>query len=160
MDFGLSEAQGLLVESLTRALRDHAPLARTRRFVEDAEARAADLWQALAGLGLPGLVIAEAHGGSGLDLLDAALVAETLGRHVAPLPYVASAVVVPLALDRAGSPAQRAEWGSKGVTAPPRNRGYSLAGVPITTQSTLGLATAGAALKLVSESVGIMPFKV
>jgi alkylation response protein AidB-like acyl-CoA dehydrogenase len=37
-------------------------------------------------------------------------VAETLGAHVAPTPFLASAVLAPLALTRAGSPAQRDAW--------------------------------------------------
>ena len=110
MDFGLSEQQTLLIDSVSRLLSDHAPLERTRRYAEQGETRAVDVWQALAELGVPGLLIDEAHGGSGLGALEAALVAECLGRHVAPVPFVASCVLAPLALQRAGSPAQCAQW--------------------------------------------------
>lgn len=110
MDFGLSEQQTLLADSVSRLLADHAPLTRTRRFAEQLEARAEDVWQAVTDIGLPGLVIDEAHGGSGLGMLEAALVAECLGRHVAPLPFVATSVLAPLAVQCAGSPTQRAEW--------------------------------------------------
>jgi alkylation response protein AidB-like acyl-CoA dehydrogenase len=110
MDFGLSEEQTLLADSVARLLSDCAPLARTRRFAESEETRALDVWQAVTELGLPGLMIDEAHGGSGLGALEAALVAECLGAHVAPVPYVASCVLTPLALQRAGSPAQCAQW--------------------------------------------------
>lgn len=110
MDFGLSEQQTLLADSVTRLLGDHAPLTRTRRYAEQLEARAEDVWQAVCELGVAGLVVDEAYGGSGLGMLEAALVAECLGRHVAPLPFVASCVLAPVALQRAGSPAQRADW--------------------------------------------------
>lgn len=110
MDFALADEQVILSESLDRVLGERAPLARVRRYAEHDEARAADLWQALTELGLPGLAIAERHGGAGLDLLDCALAAETLGRHVAPAPFAASSVMAPLALGLAGSPAQQAEW--------------------------------------------------
>ena len=110
MDFALADEQMMLTESLGRLLADCAPLARTRRFAEQDEARAGEVWQALTELGVPGLAIAERHGGSGLGLLDCALAAETLGRHVAPVPFVASSVMAPLALSIAGSPAQQAEW--------------------------------------------------
>ena len=110
MDFGLSEQQTLLADSVSRLLSGHAPLARTRRYAESDEARAGDVWQAVSELGLPGLLIDEAHGGSGLGVLEAALVAECLGRHVARLPFVASWVLAPLALMRAGSPAQCTQW--------------------------------------------------
>ena len=110
MDFGLSDEQSLLAESVSRLLTDHAPLARTRDFAEQQQARASDVWALLVDLGVPGLLIDEAHGGSALGALEAALVAECLGRHVAPVPYVASCVLAPLALQLAGSPAQRAQW--------------------------------------------------
>lgn len=110
MDFGLSEEQTLLADSVARLLADQAPLARTRRFAEQEETRADDVWQALVELGVPGLLIDEAHGGSALGGMEAALVAESLGAHVAPVPYVASCVLAPLALARAGSPAQCAQW--------------------------------------------------
>ena len=110
MDFGLSSDQILLQESLSRMLTEHAPLARVRQFAENQAARAHDVWAALIDLGVPGLVIAEAYGGIGLGLLDAALVAECLGQHVAPTAFIASCVMVPLALKDAGSAAQCAHW--------------------------------------------------
>ena len=110
MNFGLSDEQTLLADSVSRLLTDHAPLARTRVFAEQQQARASDVWALLVDVGVPGLLIDEAHGGSGLGALDAALVAECLGRHVAPVPFVASCVLAPLALQLAGSPAQCAQW--------------------------------------------------
>ena len=110
MDFGLSDEQVLLQDSLSRVLGACAPLARTRAFAEHAQTRADDVWVALCDLGVPGLLIDERYGGSGLAALDGALVAECLGRQVAPVPYVATSVLVPLALARAGSPAQCDYW--------------------------------------------------
>ncbi len=110
MDFGLSDEQTLLVDSVSRLLSDHAPLARTRDFAQQQQARADDVWAVLVDLGVPGLLIDDVHGGSGLGALEAALVAECLGHHVAPVPYVASCVLAPLALQLAGSPAQCTQW--------------------------------------------------
>ena len=110
MEFGLSEEQTLLKDSIGAFSTEHAPLDRTRKFADGNELRAADVWRGLCELGVPGLMIAESHGGVGLSPLDAAFVAESLGAHVACVPFVATAVLVPLALERAGSPAQRNEW--------------------------------------------------
>ena len=110
MEFGLSEQQEYLRETVTRLLGDHAGLDRARRFIDGGEQRAADLWQELTALGVPGLLIDEAHGGVGLSLLDAATVAQCLGAAIAPVPFVATAVLAPRALARAGSAAQRDEW--------------------------------------------------
>lgn len=110
MDFGLSSDQIQLQTSINRVLAECAPLARVRRYAEQQESRAQDLWGSLTDLGLPGLVIGEEHGGSGLGVLDAALVAECLGQHVAPTAFIAACVMVPLALKDAGSAAQCARW--------------------------------------------------
>jgi alkylation response protein AidB-like acyl-CoA dehydrogenase len=110
VEFGLSQEQEFLRDTLTRFLTDNAGLARARKFADGNERRADDVWQGLVELGVPGLVIDDAHGGVGLSTLDAASVAQTLGAAVAPVPFVATAVLVPRALARAGSAEQRSEW--------------------------------------------------
>jgi alkylation response protein AidB-like acyl-CoA dehydrogenase len=109
MEFALSADQRMLQESVDRTLGRVCPLERIRKLPAD-KSVAQDLWTALAELGVAGMLIPEAHGGSGLTLLDAALVSEMLGRYVAPAPFAATSVVAPLALLHAGSPAQQAEW--------------------------------------------------
>jgi alkylation response protein AidB-like acyl-CoA dehydrogenase len=59
---------------------------------------------------MPGLLIGEEYGGAGLGLLEAAIVAEELGRSMAPVPFVGTAVMAPLALALAGSDAQKKHW--------------------------------------------------
>ncbi|MGD9720187.1 MAG: acyl-CoA dehydrogenase family protein [Pirellulales bacterium] len=110
MEFGLSKEQTLLQESVGKYLDRHAPLARVQRFVNSDERRAADLWDGLSDLGLPGMLVAEDQGGIGLSLLDAALVAEVLGSRAAPVPFVATAVMAPLAIAQAGSDSQQSHW--------------------------------------------------
>ncbi|MEU6350693.1 acyl-CoA dehydrogenase family protein [Streptomyces sp. NPDC047072] len=52
------------------------------------------LWPALAGeLGLAGLLVPEEFGGAGASAREVAVVLEELGRAVAPVPYLTSAVV-------------------------------------------------------------------
>ncbi|MGW2489891.1 acyl-CoA dehydrogenase family protein [Streptomyces sp. NPDC001606] len=56
-------------------------------------------WKALAdGMGLAGLLVPEALGGQGATHREAAVVLEELGRAVAPVPYLSSAVVATEAL--------------------------------------------------------------
>jgi alkylation response protein AidB-like acyl-CoA dehydrogenase len=110
MDFALSQDQKLMQASLAGTLDRASPLERVRAFAETREGVARDVWGALTELGVPGLLIGEEHGGLGLGLLDAALVAETLGAHVAPTPFLGSAVLAPLAILGAGSPAQQQQW--------------------------------------------------
>ncbi len=110
MEFGLSEEQVLLQDSVNRYLRTSAGLERSREFATGSDMRAKDVITGLAELGVTGLVIGETQGGVGLSLLDAALVAEALGHHVTAAPFIGSSVLVPLALQQAGSAAQQARW--------------------------------------------------
>ena len=107
MDFSLSAQQRELQDSLDRALATISPLARVRRHADEGGAFAADVWQGLVELGVPGVLVSEEFGGLGMGLLDAALVAEVLGRHVVPAPYVGQIVVAPLAIAAAGSETQQ-----------------------------------------------------
>ena len=110
MDFGLSEEQRAMQDSLRRLLQESAGLDRLRETVADGPAQDAQLWQSLAEMGLTGLLVPEAHGGLGLGLLDAALVQEVLGEFAIPVAYTASAILAPLALTLAGSAAQQEQW--------------------------------------------------
>ena len=101
MEFGLSSEQSLLQDSVTRYLSEQVPLDKVRK-VASGEVSDADIWRGLAGLGIPGLLVSEANGGLGLGSLDAALVAEALGYHVTPSPFISSAVIAPVALQAAG----------------------------------------------------------
>src|SRR4030095_194302 len=110
MEFGLSEEQEFLRDTLTRLLADQAGLARARRFVDGREQRALDLWEGLKSLGVPGLIVGEAHGGVGLTALDAATVAQALGAAIAPVPFIGTTVLVPRAHARAGTDEQKSQW--------------------------------------------------
>lgn len=110
MEFMLSEEQRMLQESVVGFLESQCPLESVRR-VADAEQTIADeVSRGLGELGIPGIVIPEQFGGVGLGFLEAALVAEGLGGAVAPVPYVATSVMAPVALLAGGSEAQKDEW--------------------------------------------------
>lgn len=107
MEFALSEQQKMMQESIDGALAKACPLDRVRKAADGGEAFAPDVWRTLTELGVAGVIVPEEHGGLGLGLLEAALIAETLGKHVTPVPFVATAVMAPLALMAAGSAAQQ-----------------------------------------------------
>ncbi len=140
MEFGLSQEQVMLQASVERFLAGQGGLARTRKFVSDNETRATDVLEGLAGLGVTGLIIPEDFGGVGLSFLDAAIVAEALGRYVTPAPYVGTAVLAPLALMRAGNESQKTHW------LPRLAAGEVVAGVAIS-ESTGARGDAGLTLK-------------
>ena len=106
MNFALTDEQELLREAARGALSRHATLAAAREALED-PAALPDLWPTAVEAGWPGLLIDEAHGGAGLGLFDAMLVAEECGRVLAAVPLLgllpASAI-----LAAAGDPALEA----------------------------------------------------
>ena len=102
MDFGLSEEQRLLQDTVRRLLDEAYPTTRARAISATASAHDAELWAKLAELGALGTLVAEAHGGSALSFLDAMLVAEEIGRAAGPGAFVATAVIAALALRDGG----------------------------------------------------------
>lgn len=109
MEFGLSEEQTLLQDSVKRLLSEQYPLDNVRAYA-DGKDDAKALRDSLAAMGIPALLIEEAYGGVGMGLLDAALVAEALGHGIAPTNFAASAVMVPRALTLGGSDEQKDRW--------------------------------------------------
>ena len=101
MEFGLSQEQILLQDSLDKFLSDQVPLDKVRQ-IASGESSDAEVWRGLAELGIPSLLVAEEHGGVGLGILDAVIVAERLGYHVTPSPFISTAVMAPVALMAAG----------------------------------------------------------
>ncbi len=101
MEFGLSQEQTLLQDSVSKFLTDQVPLSNVRK-IASGETSDAETWQGIAELGIPGLLIPEAQGGVGLGCLDAAIVAECLGYHVTPGPFISSAAMAPIPLLAAG----------------------------------------------------------
>jgi alkylation response protein AidB-like acyl-CoA dehydrogenase len=102
MDFGLSEDQQLLEQTVRAFLAEQVPIERVRELREKDCPNDRAIWQALAELGITGVLVPEERGGSGLALLDAALVAQALGHAATPAPFLSSAVMAPVALTAVG----------------------------------------------------------
>jgi acyl-CoA dehydrogenase len=109
MDFTLTEDQ-LAVRGLAEQIFQGRATVERVKAVEAGEDRFdRDLWADLAKAELLGLCLPEAHGGSGLGLVELCLVLEQQGRVVAPVPVLAT-VTAALALAEFGSEEQQAEW--------------------------------------------------
>lgn len=97
MDLHLTEEQEQLVATVDSLLRAHA----SPEAVRAAEPTGFDpkLWERLVDLGVVAMAVGEEMGGFGASVLDLALVAEQVGRSVAPVPLVEVQVAARL-LDR------------------------------------------------------------
>ncbi|MYR43506.1 acyl-CoA dehydrogenase family protein [Streptomyces sp. SID5910] len=103
-DLLYSEEEEALRAAVRGLLTDHSdPTGVIARTESDAPHDRA-LWKALAeGMGLAGLLVPEAQGGQGATYREAAVALEELGRSVAPVPYLTSAVVATEALLACGA---------------------------------------------------------
>lgn len=106
--FTVTDEQQLLRDTVRDALGKRATSARVREVMLTDEAFDQDGWRELAELGLVGLLVPEADGGSGATVVEAAIVAEELGRSLLPVPFLASAVLAATAVDVAADADQRA----------------------------------------------------
>jgi alkylation response protein AidB-like acyl-CoA dehydrogenase len=111
VELDLTSDQELFVDTTRRFLEAESPLTTVRDLYEDPVGFTRDYWRRGAELGWASLLVGEDHGGgsiSGHGLLDLVLVAEEMGRTVAPGPLVAVNVVAS-ALSRAGAPGDMGE---------------------------------------------------
>ena len=110
MNFDFSDDQKLLKEQVRKFLAYKCPTKVVRRVLDGNETPADDVWKGLVDLGVPGIGIPEAYGGSGLSPLEVCVVAEEIGRAAAPVPFDTSVVLATEALKLAGSEAQKKKW--------------------------------------------------
>ncbi|MFJ8361113.1 acyl-CoA dehydrogenase family protein [Streptomyces sp. NPDC093984] len=98
-DLLYSEEEEALRSAVRDLLTDRCEPAGVIARIESDAPHDRSLWQALAdGMGLAGLLVPESLGGQGASHREAAVVLEELGRAVAPVPYLTSAVVATEAL--------------------------------------------------------------
>jgi alkylation response protein AidB-like acyl-CoA dehydrogenase len=109
MNFDFSPDQKFLKDQARRYLTDRCPVSLVRGVLNDPAAHySATLWQGVAEMGWLGVAIPEEHGGLGLGMLELCVLAEEMGRALAPVPFSSSVYFFTEALKLAASPAQQA----------------------------------------------------
>ncbi len=86
MDFDLSPEQRELQDAARHLLDDHAGSADVRAHLASADRYDHKLWAAMADQGWCAVAVPEDEGGLGLGWVEAAVLVEEVGRHVAPVP--------------------------------------------------------------------------
>ncbi len=107
MEFDFSAEQKQLKEQARRYLADHCDRTAVRAVLDGPQPYDKALWKGLGELGYLGASIPEAYGGLGAGYLEACVIAEELGRAVAPVPFSSSIALAAEFLMRAGSETQK-----------------------------------------------------
>lgn len=110
MDFGLSDEQQQLKRSARDFLAGECPVAYVRKVMESEDGTAPELYREIAKLGWTGLAVLESYGGSGLSMLDMAVLLEEQGYAAMPGPFLFSSVLAATALGEFGSEELKQRW--------------------------------------------------
>jgi acyl-CoA dehydrogenase len=110
MDFSFSDEQEAVRDAAAAIFEGHTTAERLKTAERSDERVDRALWVELARANLLGLAVPTEFGGSGLGLIELALLLEQQGRRVAPVPLHATLVLGALALAEFGTPEQRAAW--------------------------------------------------
>ena len=93
MDFDLSDDQQALRDAAADLLRGRCSSERVRKIMES-EGFDTDLWAAMVDQGWVGVATPEGAGGLGLGIVEAAVLLEQTGAHVAPVPFAQQLLAV------------------------------------------------------------------
>ena len=107
MNFEFSEDQVLLKNQIRRALDDHCRSADVRQILESDSPHDSQLWRVLCEMGVQGTAIDDSLGGAGAGYLELCVVAEELGRALAPVPFSSSIFLAVEALKVAANDEQK-----------------------------------------------------
>jgi alkylation response protein AidB-like acyl-CoA dehydrogenase len=110
MNFEFSEEQNLLREQARGFLNDYCSTKVVRNILDGEESYDQELWAKVVEMGWTATVIPEEFDGLGLSYLELSVIAEELGRALAPIPFSTSVYLATEALIAAGSKEQKEEW--------------------------------------------------
>lgn len=110
MNFDFSSDQQLLRDQIRRLLEKKCPSAEVRKTLDGENRYSETTYRALMAQGVGGAAIEEQYGGLGLGHLELCVVAEEIGRVLAPIPFSSSIYLVAEALRLAGSEDQKTAY--------------------------------------------------
>ena len=110
MNFEFSDEMHMLRDQARRMLEAQCPPATVRNCLEGGEPFDRKLWQEIARMGWTGAAIPEEYGGGGLGCEGLCVLAEELGRVLAPVPFASSVYLAAEALLRHGDDGQKSVW--------------------------------------------------
>jgi alkylation response protein AidB-like acyl-CoA dehydrogenase len=110
MNLEFSDDQKFVQKAARDYLTENSKLEVCRKVLESGQPYAADLWKGVAELGWLGTAIPEQYGGAGLGYLELVLIAQEIGRSLAPIPFSSSVYLCAEAILAAGSEEQKKKY--------------------------------------------------
>src|SRR5271155_478869 len=110
MNFDFSDEQKQLREEARKFLAEKCPPKAVRAVLDGKAAYDRELWKGLADMGFLGVAIPEAYGGAGAGHLELCVIAEEMGRALAPVPFSSTVYLAAEAILLAGTEAQKQKW--------------------------------------------------
>ena len=110
MNLEFSDDQKFVQKSARDYLAEHSKLEVCRKVLESGQPYAPELWKGVAELGWLGTAIPEAYGGAGFGYLELVLIAQELGRALAPIPFSSSIYLCAEAIMQAGTEEQKKKY--------------------------------------------------
>jgi len=110
MNFDFSDEQQMLRDEVRKYLVRESPTSVARRLLEHGGTHDDAVWRGLSGLGATALMLPEDVGGAGLGALELCIVAEEVGRQLAPVPLASTSYLALQALLLGASPEQQRRW--------------------------------------------------
>jgi alkylation response protein AidB-like acyl-CoA dehydrogenase len=110
MNFDFSDEQKQLRDEARKFLAEKCPPKAVRAVLDGKATYDRDLWKGLAEMGFLGVAIPEAYGGAGAGHLELCVIAEEMGRALAPVPFSSTVYLAAEATLLAGSEAQKQKW--------------------------------------------------
>jgi alkylation response protein AidB-like acyl-CoA dehydrogenase len=110
MNFDFSDEQKQLRDTARKFLAEKCPPKAVRAVIDGKATYDRELWKGLAEMGFIGVAIPEGYGGTGAGHLELCVIAEEMGRSLAPVPFSSTVYLAAEALLAAGSEAQKQKW--------------------------------------------------
>ncbi|MGJ4915816.1 acyl-CoA dehydrogenase family protein [Bradyrhizobium oligotrophicum] len=110
MNFDFSDDQKQLRDQARKFLAEKCPPKAVRVVLDGKEPYDRALWKGFAEMGFLGVAIPEEYGGAGAGHLELCVIAEEVGRALAPVPFSSTVYLAAEALMLAGSDAQKQAW--------------------------------------------------
>lgn len=116
MNLAFSEEQRFIQEQANNFLQAQCTPFTVREVLESDKLYHQGLWQQMVELGWPALSISEEHGGLGLGFLELCLIAEEIGKVLAPVPFLSSVVLATEAFKASSDEQLKQHWLEKLAT--------------------------------------------